>query len=131
MKIDIDRPSTWKKFTSDQMCNDCHAGCCTMPVEVNLQDLLRLGLTTEDEIENLGIKKVTKKLIKDKMIEYFREATGLFMLAQKANRDCLFLDLKTRRCTVYEKRPDVCRKFPSIGPRPGFCPKTIARQYQK
>jgi Fe-S-cluster containining protein len=25
---------------------------------------------------------------------------------------CMMLDQKTRRCTVYEARPGVCRKFP-------------------
>lgn len=127
MKTDIDRPSTWKKYSSDQMCNDCHAGCCTMPVEITIDDLIRLQLTDSDEVENVGVKKVTKRLIKEKKIVYFREATGLFMLAQNANRDCLFLNLKTRLCSVYEKRPDVCRQFPKIGPRPGFCPHTKKR----
>ena len=29
---------------------------------------------------------------------------------------------KTRRCTVYDKRPNTCRKHPQVGPRPGYCP---------
>ena len=122
MKTDIDRPSTWKKYSSEQMCHGCHAGCCTMPVEITLSDLIRLGLTDDDEIENSGAKKVTKRLVKEKKITSFREATGLFTLVQKSNRDCLYLDPKTRLCSVYEKRPEVCRKFPKIGPRPGYCP---------
>ena len=32
------------------------------------------------------------------------------------------LDAKTRRCTVYEKRPTTCRLHPQVGPRPNFCP---------
>ncbi|MCK5516299.1 MAG: YkgJ family cysteine cluster protein, partial [Desulfobulbaceae bacterium] len=35
--------------------------------------------------------------------------------------DCLYLDQKTRRCTIYTKRPDTCRNHPQIGPRPGYC----------
>ncbi len=120
--MDVDRPSTWKKFTSDEVCHSCVASCCTMPVEVTLTDLIRLNLVTEDEVQNMGIRKVAKKLVKEKWISTYREGTGLFMLTQKANRDCIFLDTRTRRCTNYQLRPDVCRQFPSIGPRPGFCP---------
>ena len=92
-----------------------------MPVEVKLSDLIRLQLVTEDEAAG-SIKKMVKRLIKDGLIVSYRQGTEFFMLSQKANRDCIFLDSKTRLCTVYEKRPDTCRDFPSIGPRPGFCP---------
>lgn len=120
--MDVDRPSTWKKFSSDEMCHSCVASCCTMPVEVTLSDLFRLNLVTEDEVQNKGVRKIAKKLIKENWISTYREGTGLFMLTQKANRDCIFLDARTRRCVNYQLRPDVCRQFPSIGPRPGFCP---------
>ncbi|MEK6773764.1 MAG: YkgJ family cysteine cluster protein [Bdellovibrionota bacterium] len=117
---DVDRPSTWKFYESG-MCKGCWGGCCTMPVEVMLDDLVRLGLVSRDEAEG-SIRKIAKRLIKEKIVVSYRQSTGLFMLSQKANRDCHFLDSKTRLCTVYEKRPGVCRKFPSIGPRPGYCP---------
>jgi Fe-S-cluster containining protein len=32
------------------------------------------------------------------------------------------LDAKTRRCTVYDKRPNTCRLHPQVGPRPNHCP---------
>lgn len=93
-----------------------------MPVEVKSSDLIRLGLVTEDELAN-SIKKVAKKLIRDGVLKSYREGTEFFMLSQRANEDCYFLDAKTRLCTVYEKRPDTCRDFPSrVGPRVGFCP---------
>lgn len=117
---DVDRPSTWKSYKSD-MCIGCWGGCCTMPVEVRLADLIRLELCTEDEAAG-SIKKLAKRLIKEGFIVSYRQGTEFFMLSQKANRDCYFLNSTTRLCTVYEKRPDTCRQFPSIGPRPGFCP---------
>lgn len=117
---DIDRPSTWKPYKTD-MCKGCWGGCCTMPVEIKLADLIRLELCTEDEAAG-SIKKLSKRLIKEGYIVSYRQGTEFFMLSQKANRDCYFLDSKTRLCTVYEKRPETCRQFPSIGPRPGFCP---------
>lgn len=120
MKTDKDKPWTWLKYR-DGLCNGCHGSCCTMPVEIKAEDLVRLGLATEDEL-SISAKKVAKRLMKEGVISSYRDGTGNFMLTQKANDDCYFLDLKTRLCTVYEKRPGVCREFPSIGPRPGFCP---------
>ncbi len=120
--MDVDKPSTWRKFTSDEQCGSCIANCCTMPVEVSLPDLIRLNLVSEDDRQNSTIRKIAKKLIKDKWIVSYRETSGFFMLSQKANRDCIFLDSKTRQCTMYSNRPDVCRQFPQIGPRPTFCP---------
>ena len=120
MPINKDLPSTWIKYKNG-MCNDCYGTCCTMPVEVHASDLLRLGLIDEDEMQG-SRKKIAKKLIKDKIISSYREGTDLFMLMARPNGDCLYLDKYSRLCTVYDKRPDVCRQFPSIGPRPEFCP---------
>lgn len=120
MKIDIDRPSTWKIYKTG-MCDGCFGGCCTMPVEVKLSDLIRLGVTTEDEAAS-SMKKLSKRLHKEGIISSYRQGTELFILTQRHGRDCLYLHPQTRLCTVYEKRPEVCRQFPSIGPRPGYCP---------
>jgi len=92
-----------------------------MLLEVTIEDLIRLELCTEDEA-NLSHKKLFKRLRKEKRLMSYRAGTGLFMAQAKANGDCQFLDSTTRLCTVYEKRPNVCRKFPVIGPRPGYCP---------
>jgi len=94
-----------------------------MPVEVKLSDLVRLEVVTEDEAQG-SLNKLAKRLMKEGIISSYRHGTELFMLTQKHGRDCYFLDSRTRLCTVYEKRPGVCREFPNIGPRPGFCPCT-------
>jgi len=117
--VDKDRPSTWLRYR-DGLCNNCNAGCCTMPVEVKAEDLFRLELISEDEMR-ASPKKLFKRLSKDGYLKSFRASTGLYMLEQKSNSDCVFLG-EDRLCTVYEKRPEVCRLFPSIGPRPNFCP---------
>lgn len=121
MKTDKDKPWTWIRYKNG-MCDGCYGSCCTMPVEVQASDLIRLDLADEDEIE-ISKKKVAKRLIKEKVVQSYREGTDLFMLSSRPNGDCHFLHPQTRLCTVYEKRPDVCRKFPEIGPRPGFCPR--------
>jgi hypothetical protein len=93
-----------------------------MPVEINAFDLIRLGLATQDEVDQ-SIKKLSKRLKKEGVITSYRESTDLFMLSQKSNDDCYFLDSKTRLCTVYEKRPGTCRDFPTkVGTRVTYCP---------
>lgn len=119
--VDKDRPSTWKKYDKD-FCTSCRANCCCMPVEVKSDDLIRLGVTDVDEITN-SIKKTARRLKKEGIIMSYREGTEFFMLAQKANSECIFMDSRTRFCTVYEKRPETCRSFPAkMGTRVGYCP---------
>lgn len=118
--VDQDRPSTWVPYR-EGLCQSCISSCCTMPVEVQASDLVRLGLATEDEVQ-ISKKKVFKKLRKEKIVSSYREGTDLYMLQSTAQGACPFLHPQTRLCTVYERRPEVCRKFPSIGPKPGFCP---------
>jgi len=92
-------------------------------VDARVPDLVRLGLLTEDEAL-WSAKKIARKLEGMKMIQSYRASTMKFTLAQRINHDCVFLDETTRLCTVYENRPDVCRKFPEVGPRPGWCPES-------
>ena len=92
-----------------------------MLLEVTAEDLVRIGLCDEDEVRT-SPKKLFKRLRKERVLMSYREGTGLFMMQQKANGDCQFLHPTTRLCTIYGKRPGVCRQFPSIGPRPQFCP---------
>ncbi len=121
MKVtDKDKPWTWVPY-KEGLCNSCYGSCCTMPVEVTSEDLVRLELATQDEIDQ-STRKVAKRLIKEGVLSSYREATGLYMMTQRPNGECYFLDYKTRLCNVYAKRPGVCRKFPEIGPKPGFCP---------
>ena len=92
-----------------------------MPVEIKASDLVRLELASEDEV-SASPKKVAKRLIKEGIISSYRETTGNFMLTQRSNDDCYYLHPQTRLSTFYQPRPGVCREFPSIGPKPGFCP---------
>lgn len=120
MSADAQRPSTWRKYRPG-LCDGCWSGCCTLPVEVSAADLVRLKVATEDEAA-LSLKDLARRLTRERIIQSFNAKTQIFVLAQRAGRDCLYLDEKTRLCTVYERRPNVCRQFPKIGPRPGFCP---------
>jgi Fe-S-cluster containining protein len=91
-------------------------------VEADAADMVRLGLISADEAGG-SLKKSARRLISEGVVHSFRASTGLFTLAQTPAGDCINLDPVARRCTVYEKRPNVCRQFPAeIGPRVGFCP---------
>ncbi|OFZ18705.1 MAG: hypothetical protein A2X94_14260 [Bdellovibrionales bacterium GWB1_55_8] len=116
---DAQRPSTWRKYVKG-LCEGCWGGCCTLPVEVSAIDLIRLGLTSEEEAA-VSLKAIAKRLTKEHVIQAFNAKAQLFVLEQRHGRDCIYLG-KDRLCTVYEKRPEVCRQFPKIGPRPGHCP---------
>ncbi len=116
---DLDRLETWVKYRNG-LCRDCRATCCTLPAEVRMGDLVRLGLV--DEFEAGGpAKDVARRLVKAGIVERYNHRSQLFTLARMSNNDCVLLDGRTRRCTVYEKRPDTCRNHPQVGPRPGYC----------
>lgn len=122
--IDKNKPSTWRVYNSN-LCVDCIATCCTMPLEVRIEDLVRLGYVDYADVDELTRKetqKIAKQLIKDGIVKTYRESTGLFLMSPKSNGDCQFLNSE-RTCNVYDKRPGVCRNFPEkMGLRFGFCP---------
>jgi len=118
MKIPIKQ---WKAFKTS-LCKSCWATCChDMPLEASISDLIRLGFLTEDEAVH-RLDQVAANLKKLKIIQKFFPQKMVFLIAQKKNKDCVFLD-ENRRCSVYSNRPEICRQFPKkIGPKPGFCP---------
>ena len=91
-----------------------------MPVEVRFNDLLRIGLVEEFE-RGEPRKSIAKRLQKEGIVERYNQKAEIFTLVRMANNDCLYLDRKTRLCTIYDKRPDTCRNHPKVGPRPGYC----------
>ena len=115
----VDDLSTWVKYRK-KLCGQCSATCCSLPVEVRARDLVRMQLIDEFELEE-PLKKIARRLIKERVVEHFHSKTETFTLERMANGDCLYLDNKSRRCTIYENRPDTCRNHPQIGPRPGYC----------
>jgi Fe-S-cluster containining protein len=124
--VNVDNCDTWTRYRSG-LCNSCAANCCTMPVEVKLPDLVRLELVDPFEAEHEEPKQIAKRLQKMGVIEHFNFKNSIFTLSRRANGDCQNLDVKTRRCTVYEKRPNTCRLHPQVGPRPGYCPYGAVR----
>lgn len=120
--VSVDDLNTWTKYRKG-LCDSCVANCCTMPVEMGLSDLIRLGVVDSFEAETTSAKQLAKRLQKEGVIDHFNFKNEIYTLARKANRDCIYLHPQTRRCTIYEIRPEVCRKHPTkASPRPKHCP---------
>lgn len=119
--VDVDRPDTWTRYRAG-LCNGCAANCCTMPLEVQLPDLVRLGLVDPFEAEHVAPKLIARRLLKARLVDHYSPRHELFTMARRADGDCSFLDAATRLCTVYERRPETCRLHPQTkSPRPGYC----------
>ena len=119
--VDVDRVDTWHRYRAG-MCDTCAANCCTMPLEVQLSDLVRLQIVDQFEVDNVDVKVIAKRLLKMKIIDHFNHKNTIFTMGRRASGDCNFLDEKTRRCTVYDIRPETCRLHPQKkSPKPGFC----------
>ena len=87
-------------------CAKCPAYCCTYTdIEVQPSDIERLarhfdlGYAAAEE-------RFTKADPKTKLRQLRHRKDTIF------DSTCMFLDQEKRRCTVYEARPGVCRKFP-------------------
>lgn len=120
LEVDKENPDSWKKYTKNS-CNTCVATCCSMPIEIRWEDLVRLNFVEEDDIFK-PLKSIVAKLKKEKVITAYREESGLFAFKQTAEGKCRYL--VGNKCGVYEKRPLVCRAFPTtMGWRHGFCPQ--------
>ena len=128
--VDVDRIETWTRWRAG-LCDSCAANCCTMPVEIRLPDLVRLGLVDAFEAEHEEPRLIARRLVKSRQVERYNQKDGIFTMARRANGDCQFLDATTRRCTVYENRPNTCRKHPQVGPKPGHCPYGTRRTERK
>jgi Fe-S-cluster containining protein len=119
--VNVDSPETWTRFKPG-MCDACQANCCTMPLEVRVSDLVRLGLVDAFEAEHEAPARIAKRLLKARLIERYNAKADVFTMARRADGDCTWLDAQTRRCTVYEQRPDTCRQHPQQkSPRKGYC----------
>ncbi|MEW6729837.1 MAG: YkgJ family cysteine cluster protein [Acidobacteriota bacterium] len=85
-------------------CSVCPAYCCTYP---------QIGVTRTD------VRRIAKHFDLDLEVairRFCREVDGKLVLRHREdpifNTACRFLDRETRRCTIYEVRPKICRSFP-------------------
>lgn|SRR5574341_170871 len=94
-------------------CSKCPAYCCSYPdIEITRGDVERLAKHFD-----LPYRETEERFTKPDPKEKVR------LLRHREDRVfgtvCMFLDQETRRCTVYEARPGVCREYPD-SPRCGY-----------
>lgn len=79
-------------------CGDC---CSGEPgyVWLNLAEIREMAAAREQTVEDFEAENVVEVGIRKS-------------LAERANGDCVLLDAKTRKCTVYQARPRQCRTWP-------------------
>lgn len=87
-------------------CKKCPAYCCTYTdIEVTSRDIDRLAKHFD-----LNYAQAEGRFTKDddkKKVRLLRHRKDRIF-----DSACMFLDQEERRCTIYEARPGVCRKFP-------------------
>ena len=81
-------------------CSDCAAACCRLTVVLQPDDNVAAWLTE-------------------------RTGHGLLVMAHDADGYCVALAADHQRCTIYDSRPDTCRRFAMGGP---YCRDERARQ---
>jgi Fe-S-cluster containining protein len=85
-------------------CSKCPAYCCSYDrIEVTRRDIKRLARHFDLTYEQAE-KRYTKVAYGERVLR--RQSDHIF------KRVCQFLDKESRRCTVYEARPAVCREYP-------------------
>lgn len=93
------------KTKSYYNCLDCPAYCCSVyeRVQVTPRDVRRLA-NHFNVAEEVAVARFTKVYEKERVLR--RKADPVLGQA------CHFLNPETRRCTIYNARPAVCRRFP-------------------
>jgi Fe-S-cluster containining protein len=91
--------------TMKYSCDKCPAYCCTYTdIEVTARDIERLARHFD-----LDYARAEERFTK-------ADAKGARLLRHRKDRifdsTCMLLDQEERRCTVYDARPGVCRKYP-------------------
>jgi Fe-S-cluster containining protein len=88
-------------------CLKCPAYCCTYAhIPTTKRDIKRLARHF-DVSETAAREKFTKVGDKESPRVLRHQKEEHFLSA------CMFLDTETRRCTIYEARPQICRDFPT------------------
>jgi Fe-S-cluster containining protein len=87
-------------------CSKCPAYCCSIyeRVQVTRRDIRRLAKYFDVDYETAQ-RRFTTTWQGEQILR--RKADPIF------GKACKFLDPVTRRCTIYEGRPAVCREFPA------------------
>ncbi|NOZ07253.1 MAG: YkgJ family cysteine cluster protein [FCB group bacterium] len=98
------RPGFRFAFDPDS-CSDCPGNCC--------RGIPGYVWVSAGEIRNLAA--LLKMNIIDFKQQYIRKIDNRLSLKERRLGDdypCIFFDIGSRRCSVYEARPEQCRSYP-------------------
>jgi Fe-S-cluster containining protein len=85
-------------------CTKCPAYCCSYErIIVNKRDLKKLAKHFDLDPE-VAAKRFTKTREGEVVLRHQKDKIY--------GSVCMFLDTKTRRCTIYNARPGVCHEYP-------------------
>jgi len=86
-------------------CSKCPAYCCSYDhITVGKRDLNRLAKHFGIDVETAE-RRFTKTAEGEQVLRHQHDEVYRSV--------CMFLDTKTRRCTIYEARPAVCHEYPA------------------
>ncbi len=108
----------WVRYKKE-LCANCEASCCYLPVEVDAEDLVKMEFYDPFFLE-LTDKEQIKEASHHPDILRYNSKTHKYTLKQRSNGACLYLD-QNKKCIIYPKRPKTCANHPIIGPRAGYC----------
>jgi Fe-S-cluster containining protein len=92
-------------------CLKCPAYCCSYDrIIVEKKDLTRLARHFGIDIETAR-RRFTKVAEGEQVLRHQKDKIY--------GSICMFIDMKTRRCSIYEARPGVCHEYPDR-PRCGY-----------
>lgn len=85
-------------------CSKCPAYCCSYDrICVKKADIARLAKYFHLDYDT-ALERFTKIRDDERVLRHQKDKIY--------GSVCMFLDTKTRRCTVYEARPGVCHEYP-------------------
>ena len=92
-------------------CLKCPANCCSYDrISVEERDIRRLARHFDVDVETARAR-FTKMREGERVLRHQKDKIY--------GSVCMFLDVKTRRCTIYNARPGVCHEYPDR-PRCGY-----------
>ena len=92
-------------------CAKCPAYCCSYErISVSKRDINRLAAHFGIDADTAS-RRFTKTVEGERVLRHQQD--------KFFGSICMFLDTKTRRCTIYDARPGVCHEYPDQ-PRCGY-----------
>ncbi len=96
-----DEKNLWYKEGLHFKCTGCGDCCTGAPGYVWLKEFEIQAIAAEMNLEVPTFVKL-----------YVRKVGARRSLVEYDNGDCVFFDTKSRKCTIYDSRPEQCRTWP-------------------